>query len=160
MYRFIYRRSAKNSRGVARRGDGAGHGAVPRAAGLGRQRGRRGGDGGRGGHAAPRQAGHARQVAAAALARLHPLPKRRREPTRVRRKPRRLFPHGKTLGNELLRLPGNHHQSQRRLSSFPRTTLNTDLVFFSTPLEPVTVNIRDLKLCYLLCSSRLRRNRH
>lgn len=116
----IVRRSAEDVRRVSGRRNGrtgvVSARPVPVAAELCGQRGRA-----RGRHAAARQAPAARQVAAAALARLRRLPQRRGVTSRLRRKSRRLLGHRETFRDQLLRLSGDHHQNKRRL-----TTLTCD----------------------------------
>lgn len=116
------RRSAEDAGGVAGGRDGrarlAGAGAVPLAAELGGVRERAGR-----GHAAAQGPARARQVAAAALARLRRLPQRRGEPARLRREPRRLLAHREALRDELLRLAGDHHQDHRRVTAYSLTNV-------------------------------------
>lgn len=115
-YIHCHRGSTEDVRGITRRGDGrarlAGVGHVPIAAEFRSECGSTGRD------AAP-QAGprtSAGQVSAAAIPRLRQLPQRRGKPPRLRRPPRRLVPHREALRDELLGLPGDHHQNIRRLS--------------------------------------------
>lgn len=130
----IDRRSPEDVGGVAGGRDGrarlAGAGPVPLAAELGGER-------GRGRRHAAAQGGRAlaRQVAAAALARLRGLPQRRGEPARLRREPRRLLPHREALRDELLRLTGDHHQNQCRLSAATITKLS----FIFSPVRSIGV---------------------
>lgn len=108
-----FRRSPKNIRrisgGLELGARHAGHGAVPVSAELHGERGRGRGWGWRrcGRHEARRGAGQGPAAAHAAQRHLQ----RRGEPARLRREPRRLLRYRKTLRDELLRLPGDHHQN-------------------------------------------------
>lgn len=127
-FHLIFRRSAENFGGISgrreRRARHAGHGAVPLAPELQRQR--------RRGHAAARRG--AGQESAAAGAGLRGLPQRRGEPARLRREPRRLVAHREALRDELLRLSGDYYQDQRRLNPrSERTVTKSPLIFSTTP---------------------------